>query len=161
MVQYGRLVAHAVRRVTGRSGANDQADIEQEVMLALWRRLAAEQPIAHPSSYLYRAAIREAVRAVTRWHRRAEQPLDDLPAEVVRVDAEGERAVEQRQQAERLHAVIDRLPPDRARAVRGHLAGLDVAEMMDLYEWSYQRARNLVARGIADVKAAMKESDRP
>lgn len=159
VTQYGRLVAHAVRTVAGRSAANDQADIEQEVMLALWRRLAAEQPIAHPASYLYTAAIREAVRVMARVHRRAEQPLEDVPAEAVKVEAEGERHVEQRQRADRLRAALDRLPPDRARAVRGYLAGLDVAEMMELYEWSYQRARNLVARGIADLKAAMRESE--
>ena len=51
---------------------------------------------------------------------------------------------------------LELLAPDRARAVRGHLAGLDAHELMQLYGWSYQRTRNLVARGMADLRDALR-----
>jgi RNA polymerase sigma factor (sigma-70 family) len=151
---FGRLVAQAVRRVAGRAAGNDLDDIQQDVMLALWKRLSREQSIEHPASYLYTAAVREAVRAVDRLRRRAEDPLGPATFEL-RVEPDAERAVEEREQQAVLAAALDALAPDRARAVRGHLAGLTVDEVMQLYGWSYQRTRNLVARGMTDLKAAL------
>ena len=152
---FGRLVAQAVRRVAGKTSGNDLDDIQQDVMLALWKRLAHEQSIEHPASYLYKAAVREAVRAVDRLRRRAEDPLGPATSDL-RVEPDAERVVEEREQQAVLAAALDTLAPDRARAVRGHLAGLTVDEVMQLHGWSYQRTRNLVARGMADLKAALR-----
>lgn len=151
---FGRLVAQAVRRVAGKTSGNDLDDIQQDVMLALWKRLAREQSIEHPASYLYKAAVREAVRAVDRLRRRAEDPLGATAFEL-RVEPDAERAVEAREQQAALAAALATLAPERARAVRGHLAGLTVDDLMQLYGWSYQRTRNLVARGMTDLKAAL------
>ena len=152
---FGRLVAQAVRRVAGKTSGNDLDDIHQDVMLALWKRLSREQSIEHPASYLYKAAVREAVRAVDRLRRRAEDPLGPVAFEL-RVEPDAERAVEEREQQAALAAALATLAPDRARAVRGHLAGLDAHELMQLYGWSYQRTRNLVARGMADLRDALR-----
>lgn len=46
---FGRLVAQAVRRVAGKTSGNDLDDIQQDVMLALWKRLPRAQAIEHPA----------------------------------------------------------------------------------------------------------------
>lgn len=153
---FGRLVAHAVRRVAGAAAANDVEDIQQDVMVALWRRLDGEQTIEHPASYVYRAAVREAVRAVQRRRRLAEEPLEGTAAAQVVVEGDAVARLERRDERAALAAAIEGLAPDRARAVRAHLSGLSTDEMMRLYGWTYQRARNLVTRGLADVKAAVR-----
>jgi RNA polymerase sigma factor (sigma-70 family) len=153
---FGRLVAHAVRRVAGGAAANDLADIEQDVLLALWKRVGAEQDIAHPASYVYKAAIREAVRTVARVRRRAEVPLPEAEATAPRLEADGERLVAERERREALRVALAALTPDRARAVRAHLAGWSVDEVMRLHGWSYQRARNLIARGMADLRLELR-----
>ena len=154
---YGRLIKHAVRRVGGAATRNDREDIEQVVLVALWRQLAREQTIDHPASYVYRAAVRETVRAVARLQARPDQQrpegLGDVPAEG---PVDGERAVEARQQREVLAAALRTLSAERARAVRAHLAGLSVEELMQLSGWSYQRARNLIARGMADLRSVLR-----
>jgi len=145
-------VAHAVRQVAAGSAANELDDIEQDVLLALWKRVGAEQDIEHPASYVYKAAIREAVRAVARVRRRAEDPLPEDEAAAPVHENDGERLVAERECREALRAALAALPPDRARAVRAHLAGWSVDEVMRLHGWSYQRARNLIARGMADLR---------
>lgn len=152
---YGCLVAQAVRRVAAPDATNDLEDIQQDVMLAMWKRLSAEQPIEYPTSYLYRAAIREAVRAVGRLRRRAEASLADFEPASPRVHEDGEAAIVRREQQEMLERALGALGPERARAVRGYLAGLSVEEMMHLHGWTYQRGRNLVARGVRDLKLAV------
>lgn len=153
---FGRLVAHAVRQVAGGTAANDLADIEQDVLLALWKRVRAEQDIEHPASYVYKAAIREAVRAVARVRRRAEAPLPEAEAAASVHENDGERLVVEREGREALRAALAALPTDRARAVRAHLAGWSVEEVMRLHGWSYQRARNLIARGMADLRLELR-----
>lgn len=158
---YGRLVAHAVRQVVGRHSPDDAEDVYQDVMLALWRRLGQADRIEHPSSYLYTMAVREAVRVTRQYARRREVPLDWAAADEPRTDADAETAAAT---SEQLHLVLDslsRLGVDRARAVKAHLAGLSVDEMMRLYGWSYQKARNLLARGIADVKLRLARAFTP
>lgn len=153
---FGRLVAHAVRRVAGAAAANDLQDIEQEVLLALWKRVSTEQDIAHPASYVYRAAIREAVRAVGRVRRRAEEALPVIEASASGQVSDGERRVQEREQRAALLAALARLQPDRARAVRAHLGGWSVDDVMRMYGWPYQRARNLIARGMADLRLELR-----
>ena len=102
---FGRLIAQAVRRVAGKASGNDLEDIQQDVMLALWKRLSREQSIDHPASYLYKAAIREAVRAVDRLRRRAEDPLGPAAFDL-RAEPDAERAVEDAERQAWLAAAI-------------------------------------------------------
>jgi len=154
---YGRLITSAVRRVGRTTTEQDREDIEQTVLLGLWRQVSREQTIDHPVSYVYKAAVRETVRAVARLRARPELPLeeavDDAKAER---QSEADRGVEAREQREALAAALRALPPDRARAVKAHLAGFSVDEVMQLYGWTYQRARNLIARGMADLRAELR-----
>jgi RNA polymerase sigma factor (sigma-70 family) len=153
---YGRLIRHVIRSVGGRDAATMAEDIEQAVLLGLWQQVAREQRIDHPASYVYRAAVRETVRALKRERARAEraEPLDEEVTPVAPID-DPYRKAERLQQREILARCIDELAPDRRRAVRAHLAGFAVAEIMELFDWPYQRARNLIARGMSDLRTSL------
>jgi RNA polymerase sigma factor (sigma-70 family) len=155
--QYGRLIAGVVRRVTGPRGDLVREDIEQRVLVSLWRRIESEQTIDYPSSYIYRMAVREAVRMMRQETSRGQEPLEeaqDVPAAPNRREDPYDEAAraEQRRQIE---GGLAELLPDRQRAVRAHLSGFDVQEIMGMYSWPYQKARNLIARGMADLREAL------
>lgn len=158
---YGRLIAAAVRRVGRGLPEHDRADVEQAILTSLWQQVAREQTIAHPSSYIFRAAIRETVRAVRQVRRRAEASLDDAGRVAADEESGPDAMFGRREVREAVASALEQLQPDWARAARAHLAGLSPGEMQELYGWSYQRARNLVARGMADLRAAMKANERP
>ncbi len=149
--QYGRVIRAAVARAgAGRCGI-EADDVEQSVLLEVWKQLRRERDIRSPSSYLYRAAVRETVRLMDRQRAREEQPMtepeggaDERPSPVRAL-----RALEIRRQIE---VVLGGLLPDRRKAVRDHLVGYRVREIMERHGWSYGRARNLVARGMADLR---------
>ncbi len=152
--RYGRLIRHAIRRAGGPEAAPVADDIEQTVIVNLWRQMAREQTIDHPASYIYRAAIRETVRAVRRERERADVAADAGPG-VPSQPVDPEAMAVARQRREVLAAAIAALAPDRGRAVRAHLGGWSVQEIMQLTGWTYQRARNLIARGMADLRSAL------
>ena len=101
--------------------------------------------------------MRETVRALRREQGRCEVPIDGQDLEFTASGADAQATLERRQLGEIVDTCVGALPEERARAVRGHLEGLDVAELMQLYGWTYQRARNLVARGMADLRAALRK----
>ncbi len=159
---YGHLIARAVARTGGQVVQNDRDDIAQAVRVALWKRLASEQTIDHPASYVYKAAVRETVRAVTRARTRGDVPLEPAAADAVPATAPGpEAGLEARERREALAAALGALAPERARAVKAHLAGFSVEELMRLRGWSYQRARNLIARGMADLREQLRSRGMP
>jgi hypothetical protein len=40
--------------------------------------------------------------------------------------------------------------------VRAHLAGFDVRDIMEMWGWTYQTARHAIARGMADLRVALR-----
>src|SRR4029450_10449612 len=119
---YGRLIAQAIRRVVGNTGVPDVSDIEQLVHVALWQQLRREQLIEYPASYVYKAAIREAVRAVRRYRARAEEPLESAPLQIAGPATRADRLTDARRLQDALAEALAAMAPDRARAVRGYLA---------------------------------------
>jgi len=149
--RYRKLVRAVVARAGGRILRDRTDDLEQDVWVAIWRRLQGEQEIEHPTSYVYTVARREAMRAVEEELKRV-QLTDELPAPEARPFEAPDRVLEARDSGARVHAALAKLSPDRRRAMQAVLNGLDVAEIQDLFGWSYQRARNLIARGRADLR---------
>lgn len=154
--RYGRLVASAIQRAGGPRAADRREDIAQDVFLALWRQVRNERTIEHPASYLYRSAVRETVRTLRRSREEPLAVLEVSPATAPRTPAD---ELEDREARQRLRIALRRLAPARGRAVRSHLAGFSVQEIMAMEEWSYQKARNLVARGMADLRRELAAVD--
>jgi RNA polymerase sigma factor (sigma-70 family) len=146
--RYSRLIRSAVRRVAGPISESVADDIEQKVLIALWQAMPGEQIPDHPSSYLYRAAVRETVRTLKR------RRLD--ASELVEDHRDPQPAPDRLAESSELGAAIGRalstLTEDRRRAVKSHLMGFDVREIMTMQGWPYNKARNLIARGMADLR---------
>ena len=65
--------------------------------------------------------------------------------------------IQWRESGGQLHREIESLSPDRRKAVRAHRAGFGVREIMELQYWPYHRARNLIARGMADLRRGLRK----
>jgi DNA-directed RNA polymerase specialized sigma24 family protein len=153
--RYGRLISSVVGRVGGRAAVSIREDVEQRVLLSLWKQVEREQTIDYPSSYIYRAAVRETVRVLREEDAPAGEPSDDHPDAALGAD-DPHQVLEARERAAQIEAGLCGLQAERACAVRAHLAGFEVAEIMTMYGWPYQKARNLVARGMADLRSALR-----
>lgn len=126
--------------------------------MSLWQQLSREQTITHPSSYIYRAAIRETVRAVKRELEqvRLHTSIDDpVVAEPLSGTPDPEEAASAAELGARIERALKDLAPEREQAVRAHLAGYTVDEIMQVHGWPYQKARNLIARGLSDLRDAL------
>jgi RNA polymerase sigma factor (sigma-70 family) len=158
VARYGDLIRSAVARVARRKDADLGDEIVQRVTIALWKQLDGEQTIAHPASYLYRCAVRETIRELRRSLADDPEPLTGLSAPAT---SDPEATARARDLAAATDAAIAAMAPERALAVRAHLCGFSVEEIMAAHGWTYQKARNLIARATADLRDALRERGYP
>ena len=114
--KYSRLMAAAIRRVCGQRHLDLIPDVEQEVYLALWKRLQTGKKIEYPASYLYKMALTTAL-ALTRKAARSEFPVDENR------DSSSERTasasfldgLEPVERAQLVEEILGQLNPDAGR----------------------------------------------
>ena len=147
---HARLIAGVIRRVCGRRHQALVPDVEQEVYLALWKRLGAGKEIEHPASYLYRVALTTALRLV---RRQAAEPASFEEAGVEDREEPQPGGIPVAERARMIAEVLERLDPDDARALRGYLAGFSHVEIARLYGWSESVARHRVYRTLERLRA--------
>ena len=156
---HSRLMSAAIRRVCGRRYGGLIADVEQEVYLALWKRLDGGNEITYPVSYLYKMALTTALAAVRKIDRETHLTSDD-PAPPATTAGRGFGNLLPVERSRLLHQVLERLDAEHSRAVRAYLAGFNHKEIAELFGWTESVARHKIYRGIDRLKAGMLEESK-
>jgi RNA polymerase sigma factor (sigma-70 family) len=143
----------------GRFGL-DPEDICQEIKIKLWRVLSREKEIANFPSYL-RKVVNSSVVDMLRKYRREEgiflhekqkrisEMRDDYLAELSANEYLKERLVE----------AVGSLIESRRKVVKLFLLDMTIEEIASFYDWSKDKTRNLLYRGLADLKRILKNKD--
>ena len=156
--------AAVVRKVGFRHRLSD-ADLEdvlQEVRIRLWRAHSAqrsEQIDRVSASYVYRVAVSAAVDLLRRRRARgAEQTVALEQAEdPVAHGSDPTRSVEQAELAAQLAKAIEAITPSRRPVLRMYLSGYTREEVAEVMGWSEAKTRNLLYRGLADLRERLTE----
>jgi RNA polymerase sigma factor (sigma-70 family) len=150
--RFSRMVLSIGRRAG--LADSDLDELIQEVRLRLWRKQNATPLQAElPASYVHQAARTAAIDIVRARRSRmadASQTLDTVT--IADGIAAPDVAIEEREAADRIMQVVDGLATDRRAAVKLHLAGYRREEISSMLGWSDVRTRNLVHRGLADLR---------
>ncbi len=155
--------AEMVRRVGGRHGLSEHEvdEMFQEVRIRLWRaRASSEKIAASPASYLYRTTVSAALDLIRRRRARREQPFEVFHAgngEVALGSSAPDRDLEAAELAAQVARLVETLPESRRPVVRMYLAGYAREEIAELFGWSEAKTRNLLYRGLADLRARLQE----
>jgi RNA polymerase sigma-70 factor (ECF subfamily) len=154
--------AEMMRRVAWRHRLSEAEvdEVVQEVRIRLWRaRPGGENIAAAPASYVYRTAMSAALDLIRRRRARRDEPaeLDELDAAPGPEAMGAERGLEDAELAIALERALGALPPSRRVAVRAYLAGHDREEIAALLGWTEAKTRNLLYRGLADLRARLAE----
>jgi RNA polymerase sigma-70 factor (ECF subfamily) len=140
-------------------------DLEQEVRLRLWKTFEHEREIADPASFIRRVALTAAIDTVRRIKARREEPLKNDAGE--QRDSAGERAdpspaaspeevARGREIWRKLKTAMNRIPESRQHPVKLHLQGFTSDEIGRLLGFTEAKARNLVYRGMDDLKRELR-----
>jgi len=157
--------AGMVRQVGWRHRLSD-TDIEevmQEVRIRLWRAhqtadAASEQIAKAPASYVYRTALSAALDLLRRRRARRTDHMVELDERLSAASSdEPENRLEATELAAHVARAIDMIPASRRPVVRMYLAGYPREEIAALMGWSEGKTRNLLYRGLADLRERLTE----
>jgi RNA polymerase sigma factor (sigma-70 family) len=150
-----------VRRSARRHGLQgDEVDeVVQELRVRMWKSLGTAELIRRAkASYVYRVAISASIDIIRRRRaRRVESRSldDDTSASAPDPRSRADAALEEHEVARAVHRAIELLAESRRAVVRMHLAGYDREEIAELLGWSEAKTRNLLYRGLADLRQVL------
>jgi RNA polymerase sigma-70 factor (ECF subfamily) len=156
--KFGTMVRQIARR--HRLDESDVDEVMQEVRIRLWHaRETSEQIDLVGSSYIYRTASTAALDVIRRRRsRRAEhhQSIDDAAAgELAARTPSPHGDLEESELGTQVADAIATIPESRRPAVRMYLAGYPREEIAELMGWTEGKTRNLLYRGLADLRARL------
>jgi RNA polymerase sigma factor (sigma-70 family) len=164
ITRFARLLHHVATR---HGLASDDVDeVVQEVRVRLWRARQESETIAGlGTSYIYRTALSAALEVVRRKRGsgrvtslaefRDERGEHEALASVESDERGPEHTLARAEFASAVAAAMLELADARRTAVRLHLVGYSRDEIAGMTGWSAAKARNLIYRGLADLRAAL------
>lgn len=142
-------------------GEADLDELLQEVRLRLWKHRGDSETLRTVgASYVYRTA-QSAALDVIRARRARRTGLDavvPLDAGSMAAPSDPAAALEERELAARVSAAVAQLPPNRRPVVRMYLEGYDREEIAQVLGWTVGKVRNLLSRGLADLRAQLSDA---
>ena len=165
--EFGVLLRRAIVRFCPRDKGLQFDDIEQEARMRLWRALQDEREVTNYASYLYRIAATATIDAMRRVQARHEEQLEilieqrtddgDIMLAPAPVKDSPERLAESREAVDKVMSAVAKLPDAQRRAVGMYLQGMTSQDVADLMGWSEPKSRNLVYRGLKELRKSLRE----
>jgi RNA polymerase sigma factor (sigma-70 family) len=146
-----------VRSIGARRGLVD-ADLDeviQDVRIRLWQSEQGGRVLEElGSSYLYQLATTAALDLLRRRRARGADRMEDVDerTELPSRSASPHDSVEARELGAQIEVALEALSIDRRVAVRFHLSGYDREDIARALGWSEARTRNLLYRGLEDLR---------
>jgi RNA polymerase sigma factor (sigma-70 family) len=138
----------------------DPEDIAQEIKIKIWAILKSEKEIRNYPSYI-KKIVHSSVIDVLRKRKRDEGIYSQ--AKHNRISETAKDYIADIQMEERykeiIAAAVNSLIESRRRAVKLYLLGMTIEEMASFYGWSQHKTRNLLYRGLADLKKMLKKKE--
>ena len=135
---------------------SDVEDLVQEVRLRLWKALeSGEKILSAPASYIHRTAVSAAIDLLRRRRARRETPVRlSRPSGIAALGESpaADRMLEEVELQEQVGRAVEQLIPARRSVVKMYLAGYGREEIADLLGWTEPKTRNLLYRGLADLR---------
>jgi RNA polymerase sigma-70 factor (ECF subfamily) len=163
--EYGRFLRNTIARFCPKNLSAQINDIEQEAKIRLWRAVQSERDLSNPSFYIYRIAMTTTIDAVRKAQARHEEQLrleeegsDSVAVLALPTDPEQspERAAQQKEFNAIIESALAKLVENRRIAVEFHLQGMTSQEIADLMDWTEAKARNLIYRGLEDLRKQLR-----
>lgn len=156
--RFSHFIKGSIQKFHPQKNGIDPDDIHQEVKIKIWKLLEDEKKIKNYSSYI-KKIINSAVIDQIRISRREEEIIQQQKCISERKSLYTKGNDPNEDLKERIGQAVDSLMESRRKAVRLFLLNLSITEIASFFGWSYHKTRNLVYRGLSDIKKKLKEMD--
>jgi RNA polymerase sigma factor (sigma-70 family) len=143
----------------GRFGL-DPEDISQEIKIRLWRVLNNEKEITNFPSYLRKIVNSSVIDMLRKCKREENIVLHEKQKKIseTKFDYFADLAVNDSLR-EALGTAVGSLIESRRKVVKLFLLDMNIEEISAFYNWSTDKTRNLLYRGLSDLRRILKNKD--
>jgi RNA polymerase sigma-70 factor (ECF subfamily) len=156
--KFGRFIKLNIQRFNLQKDGIDPDDVLQEIRIKIWKLLNDEKKIINYSSYIKKIVDSSVIDHLRR--RRREMAFLELekkktisewksPYDIdIKADKNLKRIISE---------TVDSLMESRRKVVKLFLLNMTINEIALLFNWSKDKTRNLLYRGLSDLKKKLKE----
>jgi RNA polymerase sigma factor (sigma-70 family) len=163
--RFSLLIRSAIRKTCPSIDKSDMDDIEQEVKISVWKEIRkSEKEIRNLGSYIWRVAYTttsKVMKRLSEQRRALIDPQDEALEQEEKFKTSQtelpEVQLQNKELAEMIRESVDSLIDSRRQVVKLYLSGLTADEMTKYFGWSDGKARNLLSRGLADLRKGLEK----
>lgn len=138
----------------------DPDDIMQEVRIRIWKVLLNEKDITSYATYLKKIVQSAVIDQLRKVRRNEDLYNHEKQKRISEIDLAYRREIFRKKVLEEaIGRAVDRLIDSRKRVVKLYLLNLSIQEISNYLNWSQDKIRNLLYRGLADLREMLKHMD--
>jgi RNA polymerase sigma factor (sigma-70 family) len=162
---FSSLIRSAIRKTSPSVDQFQMDDIEQEVKIKIWKEITkSEKKILNLGSYIWKVTYTttcrimktlSSERKITWSQTDGLQNIDEKIAS--EKAASPNNHLENKELMEIVRESVDSLIESRRAVLKLYLIGMDQPEITEYFGWSEGKVRNLLSRGLGDLRKALQE----
>jgi RNA polymerase sigma factor (sigma-70 family) len=138
----------------------DPDDISQEIRIKIWRLLQHEKNIMNYPSYIKKIVNSSVIDLLRKRKRDDRIVLTEKQMKVSEIKKDYPAAFSLEEELrDTVARAVESLIESRRKVVRLYLLDMTIEEISAFYKWTSNKTRNLLYRGLADLKRALKEKE--
>jgi RNA polymerase sigma factor (sigma-70 family) len=135
----------------------DPEDVFQEVRIKIWKKLVNEKKVTNHSSYINRIVNSTLIDCIRSSRRQERLIWHEKQKSLLQGECHQESAPEGNVFSEKISQATDSLLESRRTVVKMFLSDMDIEEISLVLKWSKDKTRNLLYRGLSDLKSKLLE----
>lgn len=157
ITKFAKLIKKVIIETSPRIEPEEMEDIEQEILIKIWQEFKkSEKKIRQPFSYIWRVAYTTTSRMMQKYSKQRNVTVSPEEAEGEIAHMQENNPVENEFSRVQLMGIletsIDSLVASRGRVLKLYLMGMKSEEIAEFLGWTDNKVRNLLYRGIQDLK---------
>jgi RNA polymerase sigma factor (sigma-70 family) len=136
----------------------DADDLGQEIKIKIWKVFQNEKKITSMASYIKKiveSTVIDQIRKIKREDNIVSIELEKKASELNTKYID--YPTHEKELKEYINRAVESLIETRKKAVKLFLLNMSIEEIAEYYDWSRDKTRNLLYRGLADMKNKIRE----
>lgn len=157
---FNRFVEASILKFNVQKNGIDPDDISQEVKIKIWKIFEDEKKIKNYASYIKKVIFSSVIDHL----RKSKREKVTLTHEKYKLISElksnySKDILADKNLRDFIHQSVDTLIESRRIVVKLYLLNMTIEEIASFLNWSKDKTRNLLYRGLADLKKKLKEQN--
>jgi RNA polymerase sigma-70 factor (ECF subfamily) len=138
----------------------DPEDVSQEIKIKIWKIFYNEKEINNYPSYIKKIVHSSVIDLFRKWKREEGVFFQEKQKKISETKMDYLSGCQKEDHIREILAeAIDCLIESRRKVVKLFLLDMNIEEISAFYNWSQNKTRNLLYRGLSDLKNILKDKD--